>query len=66
MEVLSSLLSTYFTLYLNASIIFQIEMEEKMTARVQEGEEWKSYVSIVAEVMTKHRPSSKFLKNVGL
>ncbi|KAE8797544.1 hypothetical protein D1007_27312 [Hordeum vulgare] len=42
------------------------EMEEKMTARVQEGEEQKSFVSIVAEVLTKHRPSSKFLKNVGL
>ncbi|KAE8798237.1 hypothetical protein D1007_26531 [Hordeum vulgare] len=42
------------------------EMEEKMTAPVQEGEERKSSVSVVAEVLTKHRPSSKFLKNVGL
>ncbi|KAE8769304.1 hypothetical protein D1007_59128 [Hordeum vulgare] len=42
------------------------EMEEKMTARVQEGKERKSSVSVVAEVLTKHRPSSKFLKNVGL
>uniref|UniRef100_A0A8I7B9W5 Uncharacterized protein n=1 Tax=Hordeum vulgare subsp. vulgare TaxID=112509 RepID=A0A8I7B9W5_HORVV len=41
-------------------------MEEKMTAPVQEGEERKSSVSVVAEVLTKHRPSSKFLKNVGL
>ncbi|KAE8818319.1 hypothetical protein D1007_03952 [Hordeum vulgare] len=42
------------------------EMEEKMTAPVQEGEERKSSVSVVAEVLTKHRPSSKFLNNVGL
>ncbi|KAE8784035.1 hypothetical protein D1007_42395 [Hordeum vulgare] len=42
------------------------EMEEKMIAPVQEGEERKSSVSVVAEVLTKHRPSSKFLKNVGL
>ncbi|KAE8794743.1 hypothetical protein D1007_30464 [Hordeum vulgare] len=42
------------------------EMEEKMTAPVQEGEERKSSVSVVAEVLTKHRPSSKLLKNVGL
>ncbi|KAE8815763.1 hypothetical protein D1007_06823 [Hordeum vulgare] len=42
------------------------EMEEKMTAPVQEGEERKSSVLVVAEVLTKHRPSSKFLKNVGL
>ncbi|KAE8814172.1 hypothetical protein D1007_08596 [Hordeum vulgare] len=42
------------------------EMEEKMTAPVQEGEERKSSVSVVAEVLTKHRPSRKFLKNVGL
>ncbi|KAE8788373.1 hypothetical protein D1007_37630 [Hordeum vulgare] len=42
------------------------EMEEKMTAPVQEGEERKSSVSVVAEVLTKHRPSSEFLKNVGL
>uniref|UniRef100_A0A8I6X051 Uncharacterized protein n=1 Tax=Hordeum vulgare subsp. vulgare TaxID=112509 RepID=A0A8I6X051_HORVV len=41
-------------------------MEEKMAAPVQEGEERKSSVSVVAEVLTKHRPSSKFLKNVGL
>uniref|UniRef100_A0A8I6XBC2 Uncharacterized protein n=1 Tax=Hordeum vulgare subsp. vulgare TaxID=112509 RepID=A0A8I6XBC2_HORVV len=41
-------------------------MEEKMTAPVQEGEERKSSVSVVAEVLTKHGPSSKFLKNVGL
>uniref|UniRef100_A0A8I6XQA7 Uncharacterized protein n=1 Tax=Hordeum vulgare subsp. vulgare TaxID=112509 RepID=A0A8I6XQA7_HORVV len=41
-------------------------MEEKMTAPVQEGEERNSSVSVVAEVLTKHRPSSKFLKNVGL
>uniref|UniRef100_A0A8I6Y363 Uncharacterized protein n=1 Tax=Hordeum vulgare subsp. vulgare TaxID=112509 RepID=A0A8I6Y363_HORVV len=42
------------------------EMEEKMTAPVQEGEERKSFVLVVVEVLTKHRPSSKFLKNVGL
>ncbi|KAE8794575.1 hypothetical protein D1007_30614 [Hordeum vulgare] len=41
-------------------------MEENMTAPVQEGEERKSSISVVAEVLTKHRPSSKFLKNVGL
>uniref|UniRef100_A0A8I6X3P3 Uncharacterized protein n=1 Tax=Hordeum vulgare subsp. vulgare TaxID=112509 RepID=A0A8I6X3P3_HORVV len=41
-------------------------MEEKMTAPVQEGEERKSSISVVAEVLTKHRPSSKFMKNVGL
>src|SRR4051812_15544772 len=41
-------------------------MEEKMIARVQEGEEQKSYISVVAEVLTKRRPSSKFLKNVCL
>uniref|UniRef100_A0A8I6YU32 Uncharacterized protein n=1 Tax=Hordeum vulgare subsp. vulgare TaxID=112509 RepID=A0A8I6YU32_HORVV len=59
-------LSHGFKLFLNAFIIFQSEMEEKMTAPVQEGEERKSPVSIVAEVPTKHRPSSKFFKNVGL
>ncbi|KAE8821052.1 hypothetical protein D1007_00894 [Hordeum vulgare] len=42
------------------------EMEEKMTAPVQEGEERKSSVSVVAEVLTKHRPSSKFLKNLEM
>ncbi|KAE8766593.1 hypothetical protein D1007_62144 [Hordeum vulgare] len=42
------------------------EMEEKMTPPVQEGEERKSSVSVVAEVLTKHRPSRKFFKNVGL
>ncbi|KAE8792745.1 hypothetical protein D1007_32706 [Hordeum vulgare] len=42
------------------------EMEEKMVAPVQEGEERKSSVSVVGEVLTKHRPSSKFWKNVGL
>ncbi|KAE8783232.1 hypothetical protein D1007_43326 [Hordeum vulgare] len=42
------------------------EMEEKMTAPVQEDEEQKSSVSVVAEVLTKHRPSSKFLKNLEM
>ncbi|KAE8811139.1 hypothetical protein D1007_12047 [Hordeum vulgare] len=42
------------------------KMEEKMTAPVHEGEERKSSVSVIVEVLTKHRPSSKFLKNVGL
>uniref|UniRef100_A0A8I6Z9P2 Uncharacterized protein n=1 Tax=Hordeum vulgare subsp. vulgare TaxID=112509 RepID=A0A8I6Z9P2_HORVV len=41
-------------------------MDEKMIAPVQEGEVRKSSVSVVAEVLTKHHPSSKFLKNVGL
>ena len=42
-------------------------MEEKMTAPVRDGEERMSSVSVVAEVLTKHRPSwRKFLKNAGL
>jgi Skp family chaperone for outer membrane proteins len=44
----------------------QADMEAAMAQPVPEGEQPRSDVAIVAEVLTKQRKSSTFLKNVGL
>ena len=41
-------------------------MKQKMAEPVPEGEEPKSVVVVVADVLTKACPSNTFLKNVGL
>lgn len=41
-------------------------MEKKKAAPVHDGQEPKSDVTVVAEVLTKECPSSTFLMNVGL
>jgi hypothetical protein len=46
--------------------VCQVEMQAKMAAPVLEGEQQKSVVEIVAEVLTKDCPSSTFLMNAGL
>ncbi|KAE8768138.1 40s ribosomal protein s5-1 [Hordeum vulgare] len=58
-ERIDQLQAQIYDLQNQNSIIFQTEMEEKMTAPVQEGDERKSSFSVVAEVLTKHCPSSK-------
>jgi hypothetical protein len=41
-------------------------MDNMMCNLVREGEEPKSPTTIVAEVLTKERPTNKFIKNIGL
>ncbi|KAE8804663.1 hypothetical protein D1007_19325 [Hordeum vulgare] len=48
------------------SLVLLTRNQKLIPILLGDGEERKSSVSVVAEVLTKHRPSSKFLKNVGL
>ncbi|KAE8800267.1 hypothetical protein D1007_24256 [Hordeum vulgare] len=47
-------------------ILFQADMESAMEQEVLESEEPKSVAAVVADILTKECPSSRFLQNVGL
>ena len=44
----------------------QADMESAMEQEVLENEEPKSAAAVVADILTKECPSSRFLQNVGL